>query len=616
MNRTSATTRARAKILALALLLAAALAVVPASIVHADPDTFVINSTGDGADANIGDGTCKTATAGECTLRAAIQEANNTTDADTIEFDIPATDPNCDGTSGVCTIAPTTQLPGITEAVTIDGYSQSGASPNTLATGDNAALKIELDGSNAGAAIGIVITAPDSVVKGLVINRWDSIGVFVDNVNASGNRIEGNYIGTDASGTQDLGNGSGVQLLNAPDNVVGGTDPASRNVISGNDYGIELFGTDTSGNRIEGNYIGTDASGNADLGNSSDGVLLQFAPDNVVGGASAAARNVISGNFLGVEVSGNAATGNRILRNSIFGNDELGINLNVAADPPSRVTPNDTDDPDTGPNNLQNFPVITSGTTFGGETTIQGGLNSSPNDTFNLQFFSSPTADPSGFGEGETFVGQTNVTTNAGGTTTFSFTTSTPVAGGRVITATATNITTDDTSEFSRAVEVEDDTTPPPPPSQCSDGLDNDSDGKTDFGGANGDPGCESPDDDSESPDPPVSPPGCTIVGTPGDDTLVGTPRNDTICGLGGADKIRADSGNDTIKGGEGDDTMKGGSGTDTLQGGPGSDNLRGEAGSDALGARDGVRGNDTANGGPGSDSCSADARDRKVSCP
>lgn len=102
-------------------------------------------------------------------------------------------------------------------------------------------------------------------------------------------------------------------------------------------------------------------------------------------------------------------------------------------------------------------------------------------------------------------MGQTNVVANAGGNAAFSFTTNAPIAGGQVVTATATNSVTNDTSEFSEAVEVEDNTPPPPPEPQCSGGADNDMDGKIDFGGTNGDPGCASATDDSESPDPPPS---------------------------------------------------------------------------------------------------------------
>jgi hypothetical protein len=167
------------------------------------------------------------------------------------------------------------------------------------------------------------------------------------------------------------------------------------------------------------------------------------------------------------------------------------------------VTANDVLDVDTGPNKLQTYPVLTSVTTFGSQTTIRGTLNSNRFFSFNIQFFSSPAADPSGFGEGKTYVGQTNVDLNAEGNASFTFTTNTPISGGHVVTATATDTVFSNTSEFSEKLTVEDNNTPPPPPApQCSDGADNDMDGKTDFGGTNGDPGCESATANSESPDP------------------------------------------------------------------------------------------------------------------
>lgn len=142
-------------------------------------------------------------------------------------------------------------------------------------------------------------------------------------------------------------------------------------------------------------------------------------------------------------------------------------------------------------------------------------------------------------------MGQINVTTNAGGNVAFSFTAATPLAGGQVVTATATNTITSETSEFSEAVEIEDNTPPPEP--QCSDGADNDMDGQTD---SPSDPGCESADDDSEGPDPPA-PPACTITGTEGADVLAGTSEDDVIRGLGGIDVIYDfEGGTDTLIGG------------------------------------------------------------------
>src|SRR5262245_34612478 len=176
---------------------------------------------------------------GFVTLREAITAANTnavsgdaaagSVGADTIEFNIAG----APGT--VHTIQPLSALPTITEALTIDGYSQLGASPNTLATGDNAFLAIELDGTNAGFQPGLAISAGNSTIQGLVINRFSNEGILV--ITAGGNTIRGNFLGTDQTGSLDRGNGIvGVGLLSS-NNTVGGTAPADRNIISGNDFG-------------------------------------------------------------------------------------------------------------------------------------------------------------------------------------------------------------------------------------------------------------------------------------------------------------------------------------------------------------------------------------------
>ena len=168
-----------------------------------------------------GDGSCEAA---GCTLREAINAANANPGADIIRFNIPF--------SGVQMISPASSLPTITDAVTIDGYTQPGTSKNTLAVGNNAVLLIELDGTFAGSlAIGLNIAANNTVIRGLVINRF-STGI---NINSDANIIEGNFVGTNAAGTADLGNRfGGVSITVGNNNLVGGDVPR-RNVISGND---------------------------------------------------------------------------------------------------------------------------------------------------------------------------------------------------------------------------------------------------------------------------------------------------------------------------------------------------------------------------------------------
>ena len=183
----------------------------------------------------------------------------------------------------------------------------------------------------------------------------------------------------------------------------------ARNVISANGLHGVFLGTDNASvhdNLMQGNFIGTDITGTKLLGNASDGVQVSLSMNNTIGGdvttTGAPPANVIAGNSgNGVGVVGfGPVTGLTIKGNSIFSNGGLGIDLNLDG-----VTPNDSGDPDTGPNNLQNFPVITSVTDSGGSVEIVGTLDSLPNEDFTLEFFASDKADPSHFGEGQVFLG-------------------------------------------------------------------------------------------------------------------------------------------------------------------------------------------------------------------
>ncbi len=255
---------------------------------------------------------------GAGSLRQAIDDANNRTGADTINFNIPGDGPH--------TIAPTSSLPTITDPVTINGYSQPGSKPNSLAVGNNAVLKVMLTGifaRGSTGSTGLVIAASNSTVRGLVINSFVGSGIWIAGADSANNKIEGNYIGTDTSGAHDVGNLRGVSIVGAPTNTVGGTSPAARNVISGNDEeGVFIYDY-APGNKVMGNYIGTDRNGTADLGNSSDGVFT-IAPGNTIGGTTAGARNVISGNDeAGVEIRSSDVTGSKVQGNFI-GTDATG----------------------------------------------------------------------------------------------------------------------------------------------------------------------------------------------------------------------------------------------------------------------------------------------------
>jgi CSLREA domain-containing protein len=380
--------------------------------------TYTVNTTGDRMDAQPGDGFCFTGQAQECTLRAAIQEANATPGADTIDFDIFGT--------GVKTISLNSnsngKLPEITDPAVIDGYTQTGAAPNTASRGTNAKLRVVVDGADLPPATnGLDVATSNSTIRGLVISQAASIGV---NINGSGNRVVGNFIGTNASGTLDRGNGvAGINISSGSGNLIGGPARADRNLISGN--GREGVSVSAPTNRVEGNLIGTGRDGLGRLGNDESGVLVA----NDV--------NVVS-----------------ILGNSIFSNGGLGVDLSSGFEGDGR-TANDPGDVDTGANNFQNFPVITSARTGATSTTIKGRLNSEVNTPYIVQFFSNPSST----NEGQQLIGQKIVSTDLSGNVSFTFEPNKSVAPGQNITATATRNffnTPSNTSEFSTPRTVTD----------------------------------------------------------------------------------------------------------------------------------------------------------------
>lgn len=277
-------------------------------------------------------------------LRWAVNQANATPGADTIGFAIPG--------GGTHTIQPQTVLPAIAGPVVVDGYTQPGASANTLAIGDDAAIRIILDGSQTppGAidgifigqeeAYGLLITAGGSTVQGLQIQGFE-VGVHVFGPAASGSIVQGNFFNTD--GTQVVGaaldSQVGVVIENASGNTLGGTTPAARNLVWAPDIGI-LIGGDipdgTSGNVVAGNYIGLNAAGTGGLTGASTtatghlglGVWLISADDNTVGGTDPGARNVIAGPWdFGVVVANNVtppASGHVVVTGNYIGTNAAG----------------------------------------------------------------------------------------------------------------------------------------------------------------------------------------------------------------------------------------------------------------------------------------------------
>lgn len=518
--------------------------------------TFTVNSSND-----IDDDACNAA---HCSLREAIKAANNAAGSDDIRFNIPGSGPH--------SIRPLTSLPAITDPVTIDGYTQPGAARATAMS--HAVVMIEIDGAVV-AGNGLHVKAGGTRIFGLAISLFPT-GILLQD--QGGDVIQGNFIGTDPSGTLDDGNSTGI-FLDAPPggpfggHLIGGDTPAARNIISGNNtYGIRIH--KAVANRIIGNYIGTDVTGTVELGNGWDGIFIHTA-DNIIGGAAAgegnvisangfngikvfgvAEQNIIRGNLIGTDVSGTVAmpnddsavfidrasgnqvggaqagegnvlaasqdhgvlisgpnadsntvqgnfigtdrsatldlgnsadgvqirndadnntiggqepgagnviahngdngvrvsgdsTNNGILSNTIHSNSDLGIDLAPGG---SGVTPNDAGDEDIGPNSLQNFPVLTAVSTDNDSTAIEGSLNSAANTTFVVEFFSNDPADFSGFGEGENLIGRANVMTGPSGYVSFNVNLPLLVSPSDFVTATATS-PDHNTSEFSKAVQ-------------------------------------------------------------------------------------------------------------------------------------------------------------------
>jgi Putative Ig domain len=220
---------------------------------------------------------------------------------------------------------------------------------------------------------------------------------------------------------------------------IGGPGSGEGNLISGNrNAGIQVGSGELSTNRnsIQGNFIGTDFTGTAAIPNGGPGIRLQ-SPGNFIGGTGAGEGNLISGNSgSGVEVV--SGTNNPIRGNAIFANGGLGIDLKGGVEDGFGVTANDPGDFDGGPNLLQNYPVITAATSSAGVTTVTGTLNSTPNSVFTLDFYASSAPDPSGFGEGQLLVHTNVFTTDTSGIATFSVTFPSP-AGRPYNTVTATD---------------------------------------------------------------------------------------------------------------------------------------------------------------------------------
>jgi hypothetical protein len=160
-----------------------------------------------------------------------------------------------------------------------------------------------------------------------VISGNGVVGIQIDGPGSSGNVVQGDFIGTDSSGMAALGNGiDGIFVNGAANNIIGGTAAAQRNIISGNlAVGIRLFGSGATGNQVLGNFIGTAVNGTTALGNADDGVYILTAANNIIGGTAPGAGNVISGNgAVGIQIDGTTSSGN-VIQGNLIGTDVTGM---------------------------------------------------------------------------------------------------------------------------------------------------------------------------------------------------------------------------------------------------------------------------------------------------
>ena len=454
-----------------------------------------------------------TADSGAGSLRQAILDANNASGADTIAFDIPG--------SGIHTITPLTALPHVTESLTIDGYTQPGASANTNPFGQpwNAVVLIEIDGENLGSNdAGLSFVTGTAVVRGLAINRCSSLTGGAIDLPAFGSHVlAGNVIGLDPTGHFVPGviysQTTGIWSYGGSNILIGGANPADRNLISGNQGpsgsgGISLQSGGVA--TIQGNYIGTDATGALQVPNSI-GINCQSA-SVVVGGPAAGQGNLISGNgggaislqsctsssikgnLIGTDLTGagplgnlgggigavgsvvtigglTAGEGNTIAFNgndvagsagleiqtgsqaTIRGNrifENVPIGIDVGTYNDNTLGPTPNDE--TEADNIQNYPMLSS-VDYGASTTVHAAFHSKPSATYDVDFYSNPAclSHPPALNQGQDFAGTTPVTTDASGNATIDFVLPVVLAAGQPVTAIATD-SGGHSSEFSQSI--------------------------------------------------------------------------------------------------------------------------------------------------------------------
>jgi hypothetical protein len=434
-------------------------------------DAFLLRLESDGDyPGAVGGGLVVTHTgdSGPGSLREAIATANLTAARDTITFAIPGAGPHV--------ISPASPLPEIVFPLEIDGLSQPGSS----STAWPPTLRIVLSGTNAGAGadgirLGKTVSGDqflaNSTIRGLVVRNFSGAGISLGR-GARLTVVRECFIGTTPDGTTAAPNAGGGVVVDTFGRLTGSDihgirigQPGAGNLISGNG-GAGVLLKSCEGVAVQGNFIGTNPAGTAGIPNALDGVLLiGDNPDskyNLIGGTAAGEGNRIAFNSgdgvaLG-PVSHIDVLGNSISDNAGIGIDHFntgGTNGPLLGSP----SPNDPGDTDSDlPNDKTNFPLLRRALLEGSVTRVIGELDGTPGETFRLEFFSSPAADPSGYGEARTFLGHL-IHQVADGPTLF-IAELPAVAAGQFISATSTSLrrlvnSREGTSEISLVVPVE-----------------------------------------------------------------------------------------------------------------------------------------------------------------
>ena len=227
---------------------------------------------------------------------------------------------------GPQTISVTGALPAITNPVFIMGASQPGPIPEgelPILIAGNPVASVDYNGLTFDAG------SDGSTVTGLAIGNFTGDGIVL---NSGSNTIAGDDIGTNQTASSEDPNGGIGILIYSSDNTIGGTTAGARNVISGNYQGVLIDGAGASNNVVEGDYIGTDATGTVGMGNGiidrfGDGVdIVLGATDNTIGGTTAGARDLVSGNWQGVEINdgGLGDTTGNVVEGDYIGTDVTG----------------------------------------------------------------------------------------------------------------------------------------------------------------------------------------------------------------------------------------------------------------------------------------------------